>query len=90
MLDISNNSGITGSIPVSYSELLMLFASDTGLSGSEIPFLGDDSTVGVWTHEEKDGLFVCPALEPSAGEDVVALSLDPSYDGYLTCVCDDG
>lgn len=89
MLDISNNSGITGTVPTSYSELLMLFASDTGLAGPEMPFL-NDSTVGAWTHESKNGLFVCPALQPSADEDVVALALDPSYDGYSTCVCDDG
>lgn len=89
MLDVSNNGGMSGTISTSYSELLMLFASGTGLSGSEMPFL-NDSAVGSWTQESKDGLFVCPALQPSAEEGLLALTLDPSYDGYLTCVCDDG
>ena len=89
MLDVSNNSGISGTISSSDSELLMLFASGTDLSGSEMPFL-NDSAVGAWTQESKNSLFVCPALQPSTDDNVVALTLDPSYDGYLTCVCDDG
>lgn len=37
VLDVSDNDGISGSIPENYSELFMLFADGTGLSDSVLP-----------------------------------------------------
>lgn len=91
---MSDNSGITGAVPVSYSELLMLFAENTGLSGTDLPAFIDAVTttaVDAWQQESSTyNVSVCPAFQPSVDENVVAAALDPAYDGYSLCACNDG
>lgn len=94
VLDVSDNSGMTGVVPVSYSELLMLFAESTGLSGPDLPLFIDAITTtaaAAWQQESTThNLSVCPAFQLSADENVVAATLDPAYDGYSLCTCNDG
>lgn len=89
VLDVTDNSNIDGSVPDSYSELLMLFANGTDLSGSALPpFL--DTGAGAPGYESTHSTSVCPELQPSMNENIVAVGLDPAYDGYSFCECDDG
>lgn len=94
VLDVSDNSGITGVVPVSYSELLILFAERTGLSATDLPVFIDAITTtaaGAWQQESTThNLSVCPAFQPSVDENVVIATLDPEYDGYSLCTCNDG
>lgn len=94
VFDISDNIDITGAVPASYSGLLMLFAERTNLSGSDLPLLVDatsTTSAGAWPQESRmHNLSVCPAFQPSRDEDVVLVTLDPAYDGYSVCTCNDG
>eukprot|EP00903_Cladosiphon_okamuranus_P019408 g17844.t1 len=94
VFDISGNAGITGAVPASYSELLMLFADGTSLSGPNLPLFVDavsTASAGAWQQESRTyNLSVCPTLQPSGDEDVVLVTLDPAYDGYSVCTCNDG
>ncbi|CAM9498761.1 unnamed protein product [Scytosiphon promiscuus] len=95
VLDVADNSGVVGDIPVSYSELLMLFAEDTGLSGTELPLFVDplaSTAAGAWSQDSTTtyNLSVCPALEPSSEERVISVTLDAAYDGFSLCTCSDG
>lgn len=93
VFDISDNTGVTGAVPASYSELLMLFAEGTSISGPDLPLFVDaisTTSVGAWQQEAAHNFSVCPALHPSGDEDVVLVALDPAYDGYSVCTCNDG
>ncbi len=94
VIDVSNNSGITGAVPTSYSDLLMLFAESTSLSGPGLPlFIDAISTTEAdgWKQESTThNLSVCPGLQLSGDQSLVAATLDPSYDGYSFCTCNDG
>lgn len=72
----------------------MLFAEGTSLSEPDLPLFVDAvSTVsaGAWQREARTHNFsLCPAFQPSEDEDVVLVSLDPAYDGYSVCACNDG
>lgn len=94
VFDISGNTDVTGAVPASYSELLMLFAEGTSLSGSDLPlFVDATSTVSAaaWQQGSRThNLSLCPAFQPSGDEDVAFVALDPAYDGYSVCTCNDG
>lgn len=94
VLDIAGNSGILGEVSASYSELLMLFAENTGLSGPELPLFVDPvatTAAGAWSKESTaHNLSICPALEPSSDENTIAVMLDAAYYGYSLCTCSDG
>lgn len=94
VLDIANNKGIVGEVPASYSDLLMLFAESTGLSGPDLPLFIDPvatTATDAWSQESTaHNLSVCPSLEPSSDEDILAVVLDATYDGYSLCTCSDG
>ncbi|CAN0361085.1 unnamed protein product, partial [Ectocarpus sp. 12 AP-2014] len=94
LLDVSDNGNFVGEVPASYSELLILFAENTSLSGLDLPDFIDATTTtaaGVWNEKSTvHDLFVCPAFKPSADENVVAVTLDHAYDGYSVCTCNDG
>ena len=88
VLDVSNNTGISGMIPESYSGLQMFFADGTGLSGSQLPSFVD--TASESRYESKYDTVVCGSIEPFPDEGIVAVALDPSYDDFSLCTCDDG
>lgn len=94
LLDVSDNGDFVGEVPASYSELLMLFAENTGLSGLDLPDFIDATTTtaaGAWNEKSTvHDLFVCPAFKPSADENIAAVTLDHAYDGYSVCTCNDG
>lgn len=94
MFDVSNNSGIAGAVPTSYSELLMLFAESTSLSGPDLPVFVDaisTTAAGAWDQESAaHNLSVCPALQLAGDQSLVAATLDPAFDGYSLCSCTDG
>lgn len=94
VFDISDNTDITGAVPASYSELLMLFAEGTSLSGPGLPLFVDaisTSSAAAWQRESRaHNISVCPAFQPSRDEDVALVTLDPAYDGYSVCTCNDG
>lgn len=73
----------------------MLFAESTGLSGTDLPAFIDavatTTAVGTWQQEwSTHNVSVCPTFQPSVDENVVAAALDPAYDGYSLCACNDG
>lgn len=94
LLDVSDNGNFVGEVPASYSELLILFADNTGLSGLDLPDFIDATTTtaaGAWNEKSTlHDLFLCPAFKPSADENVAAVTLDHAYDGYSVCTCNDG
>lgn len=91
MFDISDNGDVTGTIPETYSDLLMLFANGTGLSGSDLPsFLEAGGGVSSSGYYSTHNLSVCPAFQTSHEESIVSITLDPAYDDYSLCACDDG
>jgi len=94
VIDVSNNSGITGAVPASYSELLMLFAESTSLSGPDLPLFVDavsTTEAGAWKQESTaHNLSACPRLQLSGDGSLVAATLDPAYDGFSICTCNDG
>lgn len=93
-MDVSDNTDVTGAVPASYSELLMLFAEGTSLSGPELPLFVDavsTTSAGAWQREIRThNLSVCPAFQLSGDENVVSITLDPAYGGYSVCACNDG
>lgn len=94
MIDVSSNSGITGAVPNSYSELLMLFAESTSLSGPGLPLFVDaisTTEAGRWKQKSTaHNLSVCPGLQLFGDQRLVAATLDPAYDGFSLCTCNDG
>lgn len=103
VLDVSNNKGITGAIPESYSDLTMLYATGTSLSNASLPSYveaaaaavtaGEDSEDDIFLYEATDNVSVCSSLYAvpgSEGSDAVAVVLDPAYDRYSICACGDG
>lgn len=101
VLDVSDNDGIYGTIPDSYSNLSMLFAEGTSLSDSALPdyvraaSAADDDRR--YYFESIHNSSVCPAFETFANGNrgsisgsVVAMTMDPAYDGYSVCTCQDG
>lgn len=91
MFDISDNGDVAGTIPETYSDLLMLFANGTGLSGSDLPsFLETGRDVSSSGYRSTHNLSVCSAFETLSEESIVSITLDPAYDDYSVCACDDG
>ncbi|CAM9696987.1 unnamed protein product, partial [Hapterophycus canaliculatus] len=94
VFDVADNRDIVGEVPSSYSELLMLFAESTGLSGQDLPpFVDPVATTAAGALSQQStahNLSVCPALEPFADENIITVLLDPAYDGYSLCTCGDG
>ncbi|CAM9125730.1 unnamed protein product, partial [Discosporangium mesarthrocarpum] len=86
VLDVSDNLNIMGGIPDNYSSLLMLFTEGTGLSGASLPSFVSAGA----EYEVASSGSVCPTLEPAAGGDMVALSIDTSYLNQSMCLCGDG
>lgn len=72
----------------------MLFSEGTRLSGPDLPLFVDGistASAGAWQQESRThNLSVCPAFQPAGDEDVVLVTLDPAYDGYSVCTCNDG
>ena len=72
----------------------MLFADGTGLSGPSLPPFVDAASAAsaaVWQQGSRaHNRSVCPAFKPSEDEDVALVTLDPAYDGYSVCICNDG
>lgn len=91
MFDVSDNGDVAGTIPETYSDLLMLFANGTGLSGSGLPsFLETGRDVSSLGYRSTHNLSACPAFETSNKESIVSITLDPAYDDYSACACGDG
>lgn len=88
VVDVSDNPGINGLVPDSYSTLQMLFADGTALSGSQLPSFV--ATTSGSRYESKHNMSVCGSIEPSPDEEVIAVALEPSYDGFSLCTCSDG